>query len=543
MKEALLLDCTLRDGAYLIDKTFGDPVIRGMIRGLSRAHLDLIEIGFLQDEGFGEGKTVFKNAADAARFIPAEKNGTLYTVLADYSRFSVENLDENPGNSIDVVRECFFRHELEGAIEVCKEIKKKGYKVFVQPVDIMGYSDEELLHLLHLCNELEPECLSIVDTFGSMYEEDLQRVFSLIDHNLSQSIRMGFHSHNNLQMSNALSQAFLRMAKGRRRVVVDGTVAGMGRGAGNTPTELVAQYMVSKMGATYDIDAILDVIDSYMDNIRSRCTWGYSTPYFLAGAYSAHVNNVNYLTRKNSIRSRDIRYILNQMGAGVRKRYPYDLVEKLYMEYMESDIDDSAAMEKLKGQISGRHVVLIAPGRTATDCADAISRYVEENDAVTISVNFLHDTIPCDLVYMSNRKRYEYWQNDERFAAQKKILTSNLCTAEEVGEGNAVVSFTKLVKCGWENLDNSSLMLLRLLDSLEPASIAVAGLDGYSYDRNGERNYAAPYLELSNVKEDPAGLNREISEMLHDYAATRRSRCPLRFITPSRFEEIWERSE
>ena len=265
MNHAQLLDCTLRDGAYLIDKKFGNATICGIINGLVKANLDFIEIGFFQDEGFGDGKTVFKNSSDAKRFVPQEKNGCQFTVLADYSRYSIENLDECTGDSIDAVRECFFKKERFDAIEVCKTIKAKGYKVFVQPVDILGYSDIELIEFIQLVNELEPYCLSIVDTFGSMYQEDLHRVFEIINHNLVKTCRIGFHSHNNMQLSNALSQEFIRMTVGKRDIVVDGTINGMGRGAGNTPTELVAQYMVSQLGYGYDIDAILDVIDGYMD--------------------------------------------------------------------------------------------------------------------------------------------------------------------------------------------------------------------------------------------------------------------------------------
>jgi len=74
MKRAKILDCTLRDGAYLLDKKFGDNNIRGVISGLLSSGIDIIEIGFLQDEGFGEGKTVYKNAKDAKRFIPSKKS-------------------------------------------------------------------------------------------------------------------------------------------------------------------------------------------------------------------------------------------------------------------------------------------------------------------------------------------------------------------------------------------------------------------------------------------------------------------------------------
>ena len=113
---AKLLDCTLRDGAYLIDKKFGNDTINGMIHGLLEAKIDIIEMGFLQNEGFGEGKTVYLNGADAEKFVPKDKQGTLFTVLADYSRYSVSNLDQYTGKSFDAVRACFFKKERKDVI-------------------------------------------------------------------------------------------------------------------------------------------------------------------------------------------------------------------------------------------------------------------------------------------------------------------------------------------------------------------------------------------------------------------------------------------
>lgn len=540
MGQAQLLDCTLRDGAYLIDKKFGDQAIHGIIRGLMQAKINYIEIGFFQNEGFGEGKTVYRNSADARRFIPNDKCGTEFSVLADYSRFSVENLDECTGDSIDIVRECFFKKERYDAVDACRKIKEKGYKVFAQPVDILGYSDAELIELIELLNTVEPYCVSIVDTFGSMYEEDLQHVYSIIDHNLVSSSKIGFHSHNNMQLSNALSQSFLRMAHGKRQVIVDGTISGMGRGAGNTPTELIAQYMVAKLGYNYDMDALLDVIDGYMDNIRSRCSWGYSTPYFIAGCYSAHVNNIAYLMQKNSIRSKDIRYILNKIGAVPRKRYDYDLLEQTYIEYLKSDVDDAQQIDALSVALSGKPVLVIAPGKTSSDYCNKIAEYIRDSGAVVITVNFLHDSIPSNYIYISNVKRYHYWSTSPAFADAKKILTSNVLNPSEADANTIVVSFTKLVKCGWEHLDNSTIMLLRLLDILNVQSIALAGFDGYSYNVDGSLNYANKFLELFNVKENPMALNDEISDMLTDYKASRLHDTPICFLTPSRFSDILE---
>lgn len=533
---AKLLDCTLRDGAYLLDKTFGGETIKGIIQGLVNAKVDLIEMGFLQDEGQGEGKTVFLNSKDAEKYVPPGRGSTLFAVLADYSRYSIGHLDAYTGKSFDAVRECFFKKERHGALEACREIKDKGYLLFVQPVDILGYTDAELVEFIQEVNKVEPYCFSIVDTFGSMYVDDLQRVFSLLDHNLALTCRIGFHSHNNLQMSSALCQEFLRLSFGKRQAIVDSTISGMGRGAGNTPTELVMQYMVDKLGYSYDIDSLLDTIDNYMENIWTKCNWGYSTPFFIAGCYGAHVNNIMYLKQKNSIRSKDIRYILNKIGDVKRKRYDYGLLENTYMEYVKAEIDDSRSMARLGQVISGRKVLVIAPGHTVYEYAEKINEYIKKNSPLTIAINFIPESIKIDYLYMSNARRYDYWAKQESFRHVKRILTSNL---KRESDADNVVSFLRLIKCGFSHVDNSALMLLRLLDQLHAGEIAIAGLDGYS-PGNTKSNYADSRIEIVNTYENPVQLNIEIGEMLQDYMKTRQNNIPLAFITPTRFAGIIE---
>lgn len=535
MNHAKVLDCTLRDGAYLVDKKFGDDVIRSMINGLMQAKIDIIEIGFFQNEGFGDGKTVYKNSADAKRLIPLDKQGCEFTVLADYSRFSMENLDERDDQSIDGIRECFFKQERSAAVEACRTIKAKGYKCYVQPVDMLGYSDKELLELIEMVNAVEPDCFSIVDTFGSMYQDDLHRVFELIDHNLVKSCKVGFHSHNNMQMSSALSQEFIQMTAGRREVIVDATISGMGRGAGNTPTELIIQYLSHKQGYNYDLDALLDIIDTQMDNLRARCSWGYSTPYFVAGCYGAHVNNISYLSRKNSIRSKDIRYILNKIGEQERKRYDYELLEKTYMDYMSGDIDDRESIERLEEEFKGKNVLMLLPGHSVVDEIKTIREYINKTNPIVISINFIHDEIAADYVYLSNAKRYYDLAKTEKYKAVKKIIASNI--KQQGGEREYIVSFIRLVKCGWEHLDNSALMLLRLLDRLPVRSIGIAGFDGYENKSDSRLNYANEKLELESVYDNPRELNEELADMLSDYAHTRNGKADITFVTKSRFED------
>lgn len=538
MNHVKLLDCTLRDGAYLVDKQFGDENIKGIIRGLVNTQIEYIEIGFFQNEGFGDGKTVYLNSEDASRFIPKDKRGCEFAVLADYSRYNIDNLDMKSDNSIDIVRECFFKHERFDALEVCKVIKQKGYKLFVQPVDILGYTDIELIEFINMVNEIEPYCLSIVDTFGSMYQEDLVRVYELVNHNLIKSCKIGFHSHNNMQMSNALSQEFIRMTFGQREIVVDGTLSGMGRGAGNTPIELIVQYLSSRWGYNYNIDEMLDLIDTYIGNIKSRCEWGYTTTGLIAGSYGAHMNNISYLTKRTGIKSKDIRYILNRIGAVNRKRYDYKLLEETYMNYLHSDVDDRQAIDYLRKVLNKKNILLLVPGNSLMENKEIIYQYIQAEKPIVISVNFVNSMFEVDYVYMSNVKRYQFWKNNEIFTQAQKIITSNILCEDE----NAItVSFVDLIKCGWENMDNSTLMLLRLIDKLDVEKISIAGFDGYDFNQDGKVNYFQRDMEIYVDAKKKIEVNREIDEMLKDFIATRRHKdAPIDFVTESRFSYITE---
>jgi 4-hydroxy 2-oxovalerate aldolase len=484
-----ILDCTLRDGGYLVDKDFSANTMYGVINGLTIAKIDYVEIGFLQNESNG-ANSIYKNANDARRWIPKERGSTIYTVLADYSRYSVENLEYYDGTSFDVVRDCFFYHERKGALGFARIAKEKGYKIFIQPVDILGYSDTELLDLIKDVNAMEPYGFSIVDTFGSMYLDDLRTVFSIIHKNLNPKIKLGFHSHNNLQMSSALAQEFVEISQNKRDVIVDTTLFGMGRGAGNTPTELIAQYFNLRLRMKYNIDLLLDLIDSYIQSIRTKVSWGYDIPMFVAGCYSSHVNNISYLMQKSTLRSQDMRFIVNQLTSDERKRYDYNHLEHLYLDYLHSTTDDSMDLSVLTDKLKNKFLLVLVPGKSLVTRKDTIKDYIAENKPIIIAINNIPANFFVDYVYFSNSHRFDYWKSDEQFDSIAKIITSNV----NADKAEYVISFHRLVKTGWNNLDNSTILLLRLLDIVGVGQIAIAGFDGFSADAD---NYAISEMEYS----------------------------------------------
>ncbi|WP_395002300.1 aldolase catalytic domain-containing protein [uncultured Helicobacter sp.] len=534
MKHTKILDCTLRDGAYLVDKTFGENTQRGIINNLINAGIDIIELGFLQNEGFGEGKSVFKTPKEAAKYIPKDTKSTEFALMADFSRYDFTNLESySPSDKIQNIRLCFFKHERFESLKLIQKIQAKGYKLFIQPVDILGYSDMEILQLIEIANEAMPFAFSIVDTFGSMYIEDLRRIWTLINHNLHKDIQIGFHSHNNLQLSSALAQEFVRLSQNTRKIVLDATLNGMGRGAGNTCTELVALYMNEKFAYNYGLDKILDSIDIYLNPLKKQCTWGYSIPYYITGMCSAHTNNITYLLEKNNIASKDLMAILDKVDSQTRKRYDYDLLESTYLEHITQSIDDSVAFSALENVLTHKNVLILAPGKSLFTHKQKIQTFIQETkNLIVISVNFYHQDFSNDFMFLSNIKRYQFWQNDADFAQIPKILLSNI--KPDISTNSYILNLKRVIKKGWENLDNSMILLLRLLDSFALDSIHIAGFDGYELI---EENYFDEELERSLTPNETKHINAQIESMLKEYIKTRTHTAKITCLTESKFSK------
>ena len=183
MEEIKLLDCTLRDGGYINDWKFGEKTIKSIIARLQQANTDYIEVGFLRNCEYHKNRTLFNNIREMKTMLPAKKGNTGYIAMALHSQYDVEKLEEND-HTIDGIRVTFHDYDQDEGLAFCKRVKEKGYPVFVNPINIMGYSDEMLLSLLKKVNQLKPYGFSIVDTFGSMTKNELVRIYSLCENNI-----------------------------------------------------------------------------------------------------------------------------------------------------------------------------------------------------------------------------------------------------------------------------------------------------------------------------------------------------------------------
>ena len=534
-KKIQLLDCTLRDGSYITESKFGEPAMKGIITKMQEAHVDVIEVGWLKDKEYTEGTTFFHVPSDAEKYIVNKDPDVEYVAMIDWDRYNLDALPPYYGKSIDAIRLVFPVDHFKEGIALGQKIKDKGYRLYVQAANTLGYSDKQLLELIDEVNKTEPVAISVVDTFGAMYPDDLRHIVDIFERNLDKKIRLGFHSHNNQQLSFALCQEFVNILKDSERgVMLVGSLFGMGRGAGNATTELVASFLNKKYNAGYDMNAILDAIDTYMEYFKEHFSWGYSTPYFVAGMYQCHVNNIAYLQKNHRANSKDMRNIISSLSQDERRAYDYDLLEKRYLENQDRKIDDAEAVAKLKAEFKGKEVLLLAPGKSVLDQEEKIRQYISSrDDIVTIGVNAIVGDYTYDYLLFVNSVRYHFAKEayPEKFTGMKKILLSNIKT--DAAEDETVINFNRIIKRGWEHFDNAVITALRMLDQLGVKRISIAGFDGFKQEYN--ESYADPSLPTLNTSNNWDTLNEEIRDMYHDFVKTRNTDSEIKFITESEF--------
>lgn len=316
-----ITDCTIRDGGYLLNKNPAPEFVRGIIQGLVDAGIDFIETGFLQDNVNGE-TIVYHDSKDIIKYLPTDRKHTNYLGFCDNSRYSLENLDNYDGQSFKWLRISFAKHEIDASLDFCSGAKEKGYLVQFNPMDSISYTDEERIELIEKVNKVKPASFSIVDTFGAMYIDNLKAIFRQVDKLLDKDIKIGLHSHDNLGLSCALAEVMIDLSeKNGRDIIIDGSLFGMGRGAGNAKTELLADYLNKKCGKNYNIPMLLKTINKYIIPLLSDIHWGYSLPMYICGTKHSHVDNVYYLEKEYGCAADELYDVIEILTPAQRTRY------------------------------------------------------------------------------------------------------------------------------------------------------------------------------------------------------------------------------
>lgn len=534
MKNIKILDCTLRDGGRVIDCAFRDDVIQSICEGLAKSNIDLVEVGFIRNNREYKGDSTFFTKMEQITSFLHKRENTKYLIFVDFGMFDESVITPRMPDGIDGIRFGFTKKNFDtDKAEIKRQIQSlqnKGYEIYFQDVNTPGYTDAELLELIAFANECCPVSFGIVDTYGSMDIDDLDRIFSIIHHNLNSEIAVDFHSHNNMQLSFALSQEMVKLCRDSRKLLIDATLNGMGKCAGNLNLELIVSYMNRKLHCNYEFDMLLDIIDEYLYEYKQQNEWGYSIPSFMAGIYKAHPNNVIYLTEKFRLRTKDIRHIIARIDEGSRQTYNYDNIQHIYIDYSAHQIDDKNSIALLKEKFADKLVLVLVPGNSIHSHREKILHYVEEIQPIILSVNFDGSILKPQFEFYGNIRRYEKSKKKEGVT---RIISSNIVTEDE---DDISVNYYDLIESEGVYFDNSTIMLLNLLKRLDIKRIAIAGFDGFSESGKDFVDNSFYGVRFHGKYQQ---INTDMEKSLRKFWRDRQDSTQIQFLTPSIYQKIF----
>lgn len=512
-----LLDCTLRDGGYVNDWKWGFDKARTIIKLLSKANVDVVEVGFLRNvENYNPDVTVCNRIEELNRLLPSKPNGhTMYSGMAMRSNYDINKLSPYSGQGIEMIRITAHDYDIADGMDFAREVKDKGYKLSINPINIMGYSDDKILWILEQVNDIHPYQFSIVDTFGSMKRRDLDRIVSLVDHNLDKDIRVALHLHENMSMGFYLAQSYVDKHL-NRPIAVDGSLFGMGRIPGNLPIELIADYLNDNVGTIYDIDFLMDAIQDYIAPIKGKSEWGYTPAYFLSARFNLHRNYAEHYLKKGDLTHRDINHILSQFDTSKKTAFDVNYADALYSTYKNQVIDDKEDWVKLSANLEGKEILVLAPGPSIKEQEQEIRHFIENKKPIVISVNFVPEAFCVDYAFFSNNKRF----SQVEIANVKTIVTSNLKDVE----GSYKVNYNSLTGAFSQGC-NSLILLLKLLKELHVSRIYTAGADGYS--EKGKNYYNS---KINSMETHGTVFNMAVAD------AIKSMNVIVNYITPSAYD-------
>ena len=285
--EIKVVDCTIRDGGLMNNHHFEDKTVKLVYETCLAAGVDYMEIGYKSSrKGIkaGEHGDWKYCTEDAIRRIVGDNNTALkLCVMADAERSDYhEDILPKKDSVLDMIRVATYIHQIPTALEMVKDAHDKGYETTVNLMAASTIPDRELNEGLEMLAKSEAKAIYVVDSFGAFYSE---RVHELVKKYLgyckSSGKEVGVHMHNNMQL--AFANTIEGIIEGAN--FLDATIAGLGRGAGNCPMELLLAFLHNPK---YELRPVLDLVQNHVEPMRAKLLWGYDLPYLLTGMLNQH---------------------------------------------------------------------------------------------------------------------------------------------------------------------------------------------------------------------------------------------------------------
>ena len=493
MKKIKLLDCTLRDGGYYCDWIYSDELVQEYLNTMASSGIDYVEIGLrsnVSNKFLGPFAYCTDNFLNKLNLPKTLKIGVMINAAEFISGGEaqldiIERLFSNSANSpVKLVRIASHLNEVKTMIPVIKELHKKGYTVGLNIMQIGGKTVEQINSVLKDIKDLnELEVLYFADSLGNMRPENVNEITKIFKDIWTKDI--GIHTHDNMGM--ALSNSLEAVSCGV--TWVDGTILGMGRGAGNVRTEYLLLEAQERNWGDFHPDAVFPLVQGKFSTLQSEYNWGTNLLYYISAQYKIHPTYVQTLLTNHNYSSDRLLEILKKLSSEDSSSYS---TKKLNDAIAFGNIDCDGDWNP-KTEAMGEEILIIGSGDTCKNHLEAINEFINTKKITVFSLNINQHIAPEKVSYYVASHPLRILFDFEMYKKLRKPLVAPLALLKKYFKGDVVDVDIKNLglkitesKIGYENgaviIPNSMAIsyTLALLTTQSVKKAYLVGFDGYA---------------------------------------------------------------
>ena len=381
------LDCTLRDGGYYNSWDFDEKTVARYLHSIDSAGVDVIEIGFRmppKDKFLG----AFAYSTDhCLRKLPLPKFCRLAVMVNAKdiichdggTKQAVNNLFDKAANSpLNIVRICSYLDGVSESKAITEELKSLGYDVCFNLMQVTEKTSDELASVVReMAGWGTVDVLYFADSLGAMNIADVQKLVKIIRTDWKSAI--GMHAHDN--KGQALSNTMAALDCGVQWL--DGTVLGMGRGAGNAPIEYLLFKLKEKGYDKYDPESVFIVVMEHFKKLQTKYGWGSNLLYYLSASYGIHPTYVQQMINALHYDSHQILEALKTLKKWGANAYSHDNLR----EAMLGGVSFAEGTWSAKNWVRDRDVLVVGAGPNAKTHTSALVDFIDIFKPYVISLN------------------------------------------------------------------------------------------------------------------------------------------------------------
>lgn len=365
-----ILDCTLRDGGYYTNWDFHDNLVQDYTRTISDLPISYIEVGYRNQPHPGYfGEFFYLPSSSLEQFSEATANGLKLAIMLDEKKYSpkdIPGLLESCRGIVHLVRMTVRPTKIAEGIELAKAVKALGFEVALNMM-YLSKIGKDLTSLLEFQDHGDAiDYLYLVDSYGACFPNQIKAAFEFVKENLP--MKIGFHGHDNIGLAFVNTLAALEAGAD----IVDATVMGMGRGAGNLRTELITAYLAKSKNKSVDLSSLADLLEHFQ-SMKDEYRWGPELPYIVSGFANLPQKDVmEWLGKKRFSTSTVVETLQGKQDPSPTSQpYPTlaDQAEKLGLDNAES-------------------CIIVGGGNSAANHAQAVAEFARETRSILIHSSF-----------------------------------------------------------------------------------------------------------------------------------------------------------